>query len=195
MPNPHLTHIVFVLDRSGSMDPLRQAAVDGFNEFLARQRALPGSATVTLVQFSTEVAVTWENLPILEAHLAPRAYRPGGGTALHDAVAQSIDRTGSHLARLPESQRPGKVLFAILTDGEENSSVQFGPTDVEKRIRHQSELYGWEFFFLGASAAWMDQAATMGILEEHALPFDATESGMALAMEEMGARIECSRMR
>lgn len=41
----------------------------------------------------------------------------------------------------------------------------------------------------------MDQAATMGILEEHAMPFDATESGMAPAMEEMGARIEESRLR
>jgi len=195
MPNPNLTHIVFVLDRSGSMNPLREAAVDGFNEFLVRQRSLPGSATVTLVQFSAEVATTWENVPIHEAHLAPRDYQPGGNTALHDAVALTIDRTGACLARLPESSRPGKVLFAILTDGEENASVRFRPHDVERRIRHQSEAYGWEFFFLGASAAWMDQATTMGILQEHALNFDATPDGMELAMEEVGARIECSRMR
>jgi hypothetical protein len=41
----------------------------------------------------------------------------------------------------------------------------------------------------------MDQAATMGILEEHALNFDATPNGMELAMEKVGARIEGSRMR
>lgn len=44
--------------------------------------------------------------------------------------------------RFEEPQRPGKVLFAILTDGEENLSVRFGPTEVEKRIRDQSAVYG-----------------------------------------------------
>lgn len=140
MPNPNQTHIVFVLDRSGSMDPLREATVDAFNEFLVRQRSLPGLATVTLVQFSAEVATTWENAPIHEAHLAPCDYKPGGITSLHDAVAHTIDRTGACLPRLPRSSRPGKVLFAILTDGEENASVRFRPQDVERRIRHQSKV-------------------------------------------------------
>jgi len=190
MSDSDLTHIVFVLDRSGSMDPLRHAAVDGFNEFLARQRALPGAATVTLVQFSSEVSTTWENLPLAEAYLAFKAYQPSGNTALYDAVASTIDRTGHHLASLPEGKRPGKVLFAILTDGEENASVRYRANDVERRIRHQTDLYDWEFLFLGASAAWMDQATTMGLGEANAMPFDATESGMAVAMCEMHERVE-----
>ncbi len=102
MPDPNLTHLVFVLDRSGSMEPLRQMAVDGFNEFLAKQKGLPGSTTVTLTQFSDEVWTTMENIPLAEAHFDQDAYGPSGNTALFDAVARTIDRVGHKLAALPE---------------------------------------------------------------------------------------------
>ena len=37
-PNAHYTEIAFVLDRSGSMKTCQQAAIDGFNRFLADQQ-------------------------------------------------------------------------------------------------------------------------------------------------------------
>lgn len=195
MSDSQLTHIVFVLDRSSSMNPLRKVAVDGFNQLLSRQRELPGRATVTLVQFSTEVETTWENLPVTEALLSPRAYCPNGCTALYDAVASTIDSTGHHLAMLPETQRAGKVVFAILTDGEENSSIRFRARDVMSRIRHQTDVYGWEFLFLGASPSWMEQAAEMGIAQEQAVNFEPSEDGLAMVLEEACERVCETRMR
>jgi hypothetical protein len=47
--NSNLTSIGFVLDRSGSMDAMLEAAVAGFNGFLRDQQALPGDARLTLV--------------------------------------------------------------------------------------------------------------------------------------------------
>jgi hypothetical protein len=188
-----LTHIVFVLDRSGSMEPLRRMAVDGFNQFLSQQRALPGKATATLVQFSDEVWTTWENLPVSEAVLDLHAYTPGGNTALYDAVGGTIDRVGRKLASLPEAQRPGKVVFAILTDGEENSSRRFAAQDVAKRIRHQTDSYGWEFLFLGASPSWLEHAKEMGIQAADATAFDPSPDGLALAMCEMEERVTRTR--
>lgn len=182
MTDTTLAHIVFVLDRSGSMDPLRCTAVDGFNRFLAKQASRPGRAVATLVQFADEVWTTWENIGVHEACLDDADYRPGGSTALFDAVAGTIDRVGARLAALPEERRPGKVIFAILTDGEENASRRYTAPDVACRIAHQSERYGWEFLFLGASAQWLEQAREMGIAEDNAAVFEPTVEGLELAM-------------
>ncbi|MDQ1623528.1 MAG: hypothetical protein QOH19_1946 [Actinomycetota bacterium] len=52
----------------------------------------------------------------------PLDLRPRGRTALHDAMVRLIGEAGAELAGLPEDERPGTVLEAILTDGHENSS-------------------------------------------------------------------------
>lgn len=190
MPDANYSHIVFVLDRSGSMESIRHAAVEGFNGFLAHQRTLPGRATVSLVQFSDRVSTTWESMPLSEAGLSLDEYLPYGGTALYDAVGSTVDAVGRSLARLPEARRPGKVLFAILTDGEENSSRRYDAAQVQERIRHQTDTYGWEFLFLGASAGWLEQARELGIESEgDAVCFEATPDGMALAMCEASESI------
>lgn len=182
MPNPELTHIAFILDRSGSMEPMRQAAVDGFNAFLSHQKEQPGVGTISLVQFSDRVTTTWEGLPLPEVELGWGDYTPAGGTALYDAVGSTVDSLGRKLAALPEPQRPGKVLIAILTDGEENASRRYGARDVLERVRHQTEVYGWEFLFLGASASWMEQARTLGIATEDAANFAPSAEGLQEAM-------------
>lgn len=38
----NLTGIVFVLDRSGSMKPLEEDTIGGFNEFIEKQRKIEG---------------------------------------------------------------------------------------------------------------------------------------------------------
>ena len=37
-PNAHYTEIAFILDRSGSMNSCQQAAIAGFNQFLATSK-------------------------------------------------------------------------------------------------------------------------------------------------------------
>ena len=47
-----ITEIVCILDRSGSMEHLTDATIKGFNEFIEKQRELPGKAQVSLVLFN-----------------------------------------------------------------------------------------------------------------------------------------------
>ena len=47
------THISVILDRTGSMESIRDDTIGGFNTFLQEQKVQPGSATLTLVQFDT----------------------------------------------------------------------------------------------------------------------------------------------
>ena len=59
MTQDKVTHIVVVLDRSGSMDAVRDDAIGGFNAFVSEQRRLDGGVKLTLVQFDSEWSVTW----------------------------------------------------------------------------------------------------------------------------------------
>lgn len=63
----HFTEIACFIDNSGSMGPLRQDAIGGFNTFLEGQKALSGRANLTLVLFGTEYMVVHDGVPIADA--------------------------------------------------------------------------------------------------------------------------------
>lgn len=166
------TEIAFVLDRSGSMESLRQAAIDGFNEFLRDQQAAPGLLRLTLVLFDNEILTIHDSVPVAEIlPLDHDSFVPRGSTALLDAIGDTIDRLGHRFASLPEDQKPGNVTFAILTDGAENSSQRFTWQDISKRIAHQTQKYQWNFLFLSAGPDAIATAAKMHIGAGNAVQF------------------------
>jgi len=173
-----LTEIAFILDRSGSMHPVAQAAISGFNDFLRDQQAAPDQARFTLVLFDDEYLVPVDNLPIQEVvALNSDTYVPRNSTALLDAIGETIERIGQRLEKTSEPDRPGKVIVAILTDGLENSSTKFTWQDVAKRIRHQTDAYKWEFLFLGANQDAIATAANLNIPSANAATFRSDSLG------------------
>ncbi|MFN5638031.1 MAG: hypothetical protein ACK5AA_00635, partial [Akkermansiaceae bacterium] len=62
--NQNLSEIVYILDRSGSMEPLQQAAIDGFNEFLKGQLDSPGDANLSLMLFDDEFNKIHDRTPL-----------------------------------------------------------------------------------------------------------------------------------
>ncbi len=170
--NKHLTEIAFVLDRSGSMQSMATAAIDGFNHFLKSQQSAPGHARLTLVLFDDEYLVPQVSSPVVEVRpLTRETYVPRNSTALLDAIGRTIEELGQRLEATPEPERPGKVIVAILTDGEENASTQFTWTQIAERIRHQTAHYQWEFFFLGANQDAIATAAKMSIAPQNAATY------------------------
>ena len=186
------TEIVFVLDRSGSMESIRKATLEGFNGFVSNQSALPGEGHLTLVLFDTSYTVAYSGVPLKEVvPLDEASYRPGGGTALLDALGTAIDRTGQRLAALPEAQRPGKVLVVVLTDGEENSSREYSVQAVRDRIEHQRTKYAWEILFLGANQDVFLTAGNLGVKE--AIAFEASEEGTQEVYQLVSERVAALR--
>lgn len=178
--NSSLTEIAFILDRSGSMDAIRDQAIAGFNQFLADQVKEPGEARLTLVLFDTEYLVPVAATPLRDvAPLDPATYVPRSSTALLDAIGRTIDELGQRLAATPEADRPGQVIVAILTDGLENSSTLYTWTKIADRIRHQQEKYNWRFLFLGANQDAIATAARMNIPRADAATYDASPIGYA----------------
>jgi hypothetical protein len=145
------TEIVCVVDRSGSMERIKEDAIGGFNAFLAKQKEEPGEAQLTLVMFDNEYEVRADGAPIRDVQpLCGGTFVPRGSTALYDAVGRTIVDVGARLERTPEAERPGKVIVLILTDGMENASKEFSRERVRDMIKHQRERYSWEFVFIAA---------------------------------------------
>ena len=177
------TELAFILDRSSSMESIRQAAIDGFNVFLRDQQAAPGNNRFSLVFFDSDIETRLDSIPVAEAvPLDLDTYVPRGCTALLDAIGDTIDRLGKRFAALPSADRPEHVTLAILTDGEENSSTRYTWHDVAKRIKHQTEIYSWEFLFLGAGEDAIATAAKMNIHAANASSFQADAAGQQAAM-------------
>jgi len=188
------TELAFILDRSSSMESIRDAAIEGFNTFLRDQQAAPGNIRLSLVFFDTVVETCLDSIPVAEAVALNRdTYVPSGCTALLDAIGDTIDRLGSRFAALPAAERPGHVTIAILTDGEENSSQRFTWKDIAKRIKRQTEKYSWEFLFLGASADAIATAAKMNIHTGNASQFVADDAGQGAAMASVSMKSIASR--
>jgi hypothetical protein len=96
----------------------------------------------------------------------------GGGTALYDAVGSKVTEFGKTLAAMPEDERPGTVIVAIVTDGFENSSREYTAKNVKEIIKHQADVYGWTFTYLGANQDAVFVAEGLGISAGAALTYN-----------------------
>jgi hypothetical protein len=184
-----LTDITLVVDRSGSMAQVREDAEGGVNSFIEQQAKEPGEALLTLVQFDTEYEFLHKGVPISQVpkyELVPR-----GMTALLDAVGRAINETGERLAKMNEQDRPGLVIFVVMTDGLENSSKEFSKADIKAMIQRQQDTYNWHFTFLGANQDAFAEAGGMGIAAAGVANFAMDKMAAAFA----GTAGKVSRMR
>ena len=185
----HLTEIVFILDRSGSMAGLEKDTIGGFNAMIEKQKREAGAAYISTVLFDNYSEVihdrlTLEKVPVM----TEKEYFVRGCTALLDAVGGAIHHIGNiHKYARPEDV-PQKTLFVITTDGMENASRKYTYEQVKQMIEAKKEL-GWEFLFLGANIDAAREAARFGIDEDCAADFICDEKGTQLNFEAIGDAI------
>ncbi|WP_197901709.1 vWA domain-containing protein [Rhodocytophaga rosea] len=182
----NLTEIVCVLDRSGSMASIVDDAIGGFNTFLKSQQETPGEAIMSVVLFDNEYEMLYSGKPLSSIPPFNRdTFVPRGSTALYDAIGRTIHDVGVRLASLQESERPNKVLFVILTDGQENASQKYSSAQIQQMITEQRNVYSWEFIFLAANQDAFAVSESMGISKGNALNFAATPAGTQVMYEKM----------
>lgn len=168
------TDITIVLDRSGSMAAIAEGTIAGINSFVDEQRSVPGDGCWTLIQFDDHFTAKGANeeFPNVVLDAVPQSrvpalnetnFIPRGNTNLIDAVALAIERTGRRLAAMPESLRPDKVVFVIMTDGHHNTNGTYTRAQLNEKIAHQRSKYNWKFVFLGANQDAFAEAAGYGM--------------------------------
>lgn len=189
--NDNYTHIAIILDRTGSMQSIRDDTIGGFNTFLAEQQAQPGQATLTLVQFDSQdpYEIIHRVVPIADVPpLTAATFVPRASTPLLDAVGRGIGDLDASLAAMPEAERPGRVVFVIVTDGQENASREFRKDDIVRMIGERTEQGDWQFVFLSADLAAFHDAGHYGIAADARLAHDKTAKGTADAWSSVSKR-------
>jgi hypothetical protein len=185
-------HIAVILDRTGSMQDIRDDTIGGFNAFLKHQKAEPGKATLTLVQFDSQdpYEVVHQFRPLAEVpELTRETFVPRASTPLLDAMGRGINDLEESLDKLPAKTRPARVIMVVITDGQENASREFTKGQVEKMIKAKQKKDDWQFVFLSADLAAIGDALKSGVHAASAMSFDKTARGTASAWHSTSARI------
>lgn len=190
----NLTEIVFILDRSGSMQGLEEDTIGGFNSMIEKQKSEPGEALVSTVLFDDVSEVIHDRVNIGEIEpMTGRDYTVRGSTALYDAVGDAVRHIGNiHKYARPEDV-PEHTVFVITTDGMENASRRYSAKNVKSLIERQKKKYGWEFLFLGANIDAAETAEAFGIGADRAADYLSDSEGTRLSFDVIGCAVSSMR--
>ena len=180
------TLVTFLLDRTGSMEAIRDDTIGGFNAYLDGLKG-NGEAEIdfTLVQFdSISIDKICVAVPVAQvAKLTRDSYQPRASTPLIDAAVKTINAVEASLLSAPAA----KVVICIQTDGQENSSTEHNWAELNALVKQKSGQ-GWQFNFMGVGIDAYEQGARMGIAPAATVAYDhrsaeATQAVFAASAE------------
>lgn len=178
-----LTNLIIV-DASGSMQNKTSDVIGGLKQILTQIkedaiRDLPTVTTNTIVtEFSSsgvfKVLTDSKDSTDIDPAEADR-YRPGGGTALYDAIDKSFSLV---------KDEQDAVFVTIFTDGEENDSKEITHEVVKKLIEKKREEK-WTITFMGTTEEDIKAAIRMGVSAGNTMYFQNSVEGAKMSMRKM----------
>ena len=176
---------VIILDRSGSMECIRQAAVDGFNETLAGIKKAQEKFADTQDHFvslaifcSCETQHVFDKTPVAEASLLKMEdFQPCCTTPLYDAMGITLTAMRKYVKDIEDSV----VVVTIITDGMENASHEYNGKTIKElveRLRGES----WTFTYMGANQDSVEVAMKLSI--RNSRNFAYSNEGTRASMEK-----------
>lgn len=185
------THIGFVLDMSGSMGVIKEATKEGTIAYVKELRKTDSSAKLSLTAFDTilERWVDDEVIRNVKINNVMESYHPRGGTALYDALGDTINRIAKHSREkiVPGDGLRNKVVIVVMTDGQENSSRTFSRGSINDLVRKFTKRGNWTFVYLGANVDAWAEARSMGIAAGNTMAY-STSRGSAMSALTSTAR-------
>lgn len=168
------TKVIFLLDESGSMQGCLDQTISGFNEYIQTlKKDTKNQYAVTLTKFGgREVNIVYTNKLIKHVpKLSNDNYMPNGLTPLYDAIGKTISK---------HKINKGNNLFIIITDGQENDSIEYNLDSITKSIK-KCESAGWSFVYLGADQDAWASARGLGLARGNVMSFDSRRMGMTMS--------------
>ena len=189
-----LTELVFILDRSGSMQGLEADTIGGFNSMIEKQKKEEGEAYVSAVLFDDRMEVLYDRVELQKVEpMTDRQYYVRGCTALLDALGGAIHHIGNVHKYAREEDVPEKTICVITTDGMENASRTYSLDRVRRMVERQQKQYHWEFLFLGANIDAIAEASRFGIHASRAANYVHDSAGTRLNFDVLSKAISGAR--
>jgi hypothetical protein len=175
------SHVIFVLDDSGSMQDCCAATISGYNEYLqlqkedAKKTGIP--TFVSLYKFDGKnVNNVFSRVSVEEVEgLNENTYNPRGMTNLYDAIGGVMMQINSQLVAKKKAERDS-IIITILTDGHENSSRTFDNTNIKQMVE-KAEGKNWGFMFLGANINAFAAGSSLGFNVNNTMQYDTASMG------------------
>ena len=166
---------LIVLDASGSMYSIRNEAIAGVVETIQTIRtAQKDNANqehlFSLVVFNgRSIATVYDRMPIDKVpDLDANDYQPTDNTPLYDAMGNAITNLQRYI------NDDDNVLVTVLTDGYENSSVEWNHQRVFQLVEDLKNK-NWLFTYIGANQDALKVAKGMGI--DHSMNYMSDAEG------------------
>ena len=176
-----LTHVAFVLDKSGSMQSCIKPTIDGYNEQLQVLRKSDHPVKLTLVQFNGQVEFKCVDEPFenVDREMTNADYQPNGSTAMYDAVYQTITK----LESLDGKGKDEAFLVVVLSDGQNTDNNGFRNTLAEK-VQQVTSTGRWTFNYIGSNQDLSKLAADLNIPMSNMTRYASTNTGTQMAFNK-----------
>lgn len=177
--------VVFLLDRSGSMQGSETDTIGGYNSYLEQQRKNKYDTKITTVLFDDQYELLHNREDITKVNnLTDKEYYVRGCTALLDAIGKTINN-------LDKKVKDNKVLFVITTDGLENASKEYNK-DIIKSLIEQH--HNWEFIYIGANIDSYGEGTSIGIPRKNISNYSKSKKGTENLFRSINYLAECMCM-
>ena len=160
------TEVIFIIDRSGSVDGTEEIVSEGIAKIIRNERNKNRNEIITTVLFNEKPHTAFDRKPI--DSVSRINYEADGGTALYDTLVSQIEKTKSTQAK--DKVKPEQTIVVISTDGLDNCSNRTA-YDAKKLIEERKND-GWIFIFLGTNFNVIDEALRLGINSDYAVEYD-----------------------
>ena len=178
MENKHQVHNLIILDESGSMNSVKKATIQGFNETVQTIKGIEKQYPeqehfISLITFNGVGQKLQHFIDPANKlkELDERQYTPNASTPLFDAMGFGINK----LKQVLESRKDYNVLVTILTDGEENASREYSGKAIKELIE-ELKLKNWTFTYIGTDHDVEGFAKAISI--ENTLFYKKSDAGM-----------------
>ena len=181
-----------ILDKSGSMSSIANAAISGFNETVGSIRSAQERFKDTQEHFVSlmifcdcEKKLVYDKVPVAEVkELTRDEYRPCCSTPLYDAMGLSINALFNDI----KDKEDATAVVTVITDGLENASKEYSRQSIKALVERMKDEEGWSFAYIGANQDVNAVSKSLSI--DDALAFEYNEAGTRQAfMRDSNARM------
>jgi uncharacterized protein YegL len=184
-------YVAFVLDMSGSMGVIKQVAINSYNEQLQELKKQTDIKTKVITTVFNSSPVNMDGIDVVPLEdveeLTEDTYYPSGMTALYDAIGFTINKV---VQEYKDDKTDTAVLFVVITDGQENNSLEFHQANVKQMTEDLEKTKRWTFTYLGANVNPLETAVgAMGYSFNNTLSWQSDVGGTRKMSDELNLGI------